>query len=229
MLLLQIGLLLCTTFLTFLLYPFWIKFLYKFKMGERIRVQGPETHLKKQGTPTMGGLVFVVSVSFMTFFFNKSREQSILPLFIATLSGAFGLLEDFSKLYKQNVLANILPFFNNPTNQGPLRRIIGIFGSKTGKGDLDSLQKLLIQLAIGGFVAYWTYFKLGWHTLWVPLFGFFISAKLCCLYRWIRRFTGRIIFNCIYCLVGDCLLFRLLLVSGFLCHFYRCLNGFFIF
>jgi len=167
----DLTLLIATTFITFLLYPFWIRFLYKYKMGEKIREKGPKTHLKKQGTPTMGGLVFVVSVAFITFFFNRSREQTILPLFVATLAGGFGLVEDFSKLYKQNVLANILPIFRSREHEGSIRKFVAIFGSKTKAGELGSLQKLLIQGSIGGFVAYWTYFKLGWDYLWFPLAG----------------------------------------------------------
>ncbi len=84
-----------SSFLTFLLYPFWIKFVYKFHMGEEIREDGPATHLQKLGTPTMGGLVFILTVALITFVFNRSRTQTLFPVFVAALAGLFGLIEDF--------------------------------------------------------------------------------------------------------------------------------------
>lgn len=171
MLLSHLVLVLGTAVITFCLYPLWIKFLYAHKMGEKIRETGPQTHLKKQGTPTMGGLVFVLTAVAVTFIFNRSREQSILPIFVALLSGAFGLLDDLSKLYRQNVLFNLFPFLRNSSHKSLISRFMGVFGSKTGKEDLDSFQKFFIQLCIGVFVAYWCYVKLGWHQLWLPLMG----------------------------------------------------------
>ena len=53
------------------LYPFWIGFVYKFNMGEEVRGDGPQSHLKKAGTPTMGGLVFILTTALLTFVFNR--------------------------------------------------------------------------------------------------------------------------------------------------------------
>ena len=106
----QLLYLFLTVAITFILYPIWIKFVYKFQMGEEIRGDGPKTHLSKRGTPTMGGLVFIFTVSLVTFFLNRSRTQTLFPLFIACLAGLFGLMEDFSKVYKKSGLPGFLHY-----------------------------------------------------------------------------------------------------------------------
>jgi len=168
------------------LYPLWIKFVYTFQMGEQIRSDGPSTHLKKRGTPTMGGLVFIFTVSLITFLFNRSRTQTLFPLFVASLAGLFGLIEDFTKVFRssssgeQNPLKLILLKIFSPLSKvftvlfgkilAFLREFFSVLGSRTEKG-LQSYQKFLFQLSIGGFVAYWTYFKLGWNYIWFPFIG----------------------------------------------------------
>jgi phospho-N-acetylmuramoyl-pentapeptide-transferase len=169
-------------FISVVLYPIYIKFLYRFQLGEGIRVDGPETHLKKSGTPTMGGLIILVSVFFTTLFLNLNITQTIFPLFVIALSGLFGIIEDLTK-----ISAKIgYEFFKfNPGNnfivksiKKSLNFILGkpaklfvefwrILGSKTDRG-LQSYQKFLIQASIAGFVSYWTYYKLGWDYIWFP-------------------------------------------------------------
>ncbi len=178
--------LLSAVFLSFLLYPFWISFVYKYHMGEQIRDDGPKTHIKKKGTPTMGGLVFIVVVSLLTFIFNRSRTQTLFPIFIASMAALFGLIEDFSKIYKTSGLKayfsnNLLPKIFKADVFTKIYNIVclpcrwfkdfwHIVGSATDVG-LETWQKFLIQSVIGGFVSYWTYFKLGWDYIWFPLVG----------------------------------------------------------
>jgi phospho-N-acetylmuramoyl-pentapeptide-transferase len=80
--------------------PFWISFVYKYQLGEVSRV-----HEEKQGTPTMGGFVFVLTISLVTILFNNSRTQTLLPLFIATTTGLLGLWEDLLKVFYKSGLA----------------------------------------------------------------------------------------------------------------------------
>lgn len=180
-------LLLITAVVTFALYPLWINFVYKYHMGEQIRSDGPATHLVKKGTPTMGGVVFLFTAALITLLFNQSRNQTLFPIFVAAMSGLFGIIEDFHKVYKRSNLnqMSFLPSFksdsfifipikalfkliNFPWKM--FKEAMRIVGSSEGRG-LQSYQKLLIQLSIGGFVAYWTYFKLGWDYIWLPLIG----------------------------------------------------------
>jgi phospho-N-acetylmuramoyl-pentapeptide-transferase len=178
----QIILLFVTAVLTFLLYPFWIRFVYKFHMGEEIREDGPKTHLAKKGTPTMGGLVFILTVAIITIIFNNSRTQTIFPLFVAALAGLFGLIEDFTKVYKTSKLPSFLrKHLSIGTKKPSVLRYINpwywfkefwrVVGSKTDSTGLETYEKFLIQAAIGGFVAYWSYVKLGWDYIWFPLLG----------------------------------------------------------
>lgn len=179
----QLIYLLLTVVLTFVLYPFWIDFVYKFQMGEEIRGDGPTTHLKKMGTPTMGGLVFILTVSLVTFILNRSRTQTLFPIFVTSVAGLLGLWEDFSKVYKRSSLKEALKpkrssslFLKNilalafRTPLGFLKNIAHTFGSTPGTG-VDSAQKILVQVLLAGFVSYWTFFKLGWDFFWFPLIG----------------------------------------------------------
>jgi len=47
--------------ISFAIAPFIIPGLHKLKFGQNIREDGPQSHLKKQGTPTMGGIIFIIS------------------------------------------------------------------------------------------------------------------------------------------------------------------------
>lgn len=177
----QLIFLLVTTIITFILYPFWINFVYKYHMGEQIRSDGPKTHNVKKGTPTMGGLVFLLTVSAITLIFNKSRTQTLFPILVTALAGLFGMLEDFSKVYKTSSLGSIFSsvsffgFIFKPLKVfSPLWNLFKegarILGSSSGRG-IQTYQKFMIQAFIGGFVAYWTFFKLGWDYIWLPLLG----------------------------------------------------------
>lgn len=146
-------------------------------MGEEVRGDGPETHIKKSGTPTMGGLVFIFTAALITFIFNQSRTQTLFPVFVASMAGMFGLIEDFSKIYSypliskipsSKIFMKIFSIFKKPWNL--FKEFWRIVGSSTDKG-LQTYQKILIQGIIGGFVSYWSYFKLGWDYIWFPLLG----------------------------------------------------------
>lgn len=194
--------------LSFLLYPLWINFVYKFQMGEEIRGDGPESHLVKRGTPTMGGLVFIVTTTLITLLFNRSRTQTIFPAFIATSAGLLGLMDDFTKVYNKSGLPSFLEvhfgsvfkiFSYFPKSAllskltAPFHEFWRVVGSSEGKG-IKTYQKFLIQGAIGGFVSYWTYFKLGWDYLWFPMLG---NVHIGLLYPIIIFFLFIIVFNAV--------------------------------
>jgi phospho-N-acetylmuramoyl-pentapeptide-transferase len=166
--------------IAFILYPVWIRFVYKYHMGEEVREDGPKSHEVKRGTPTMGGIVFIFTVALITFFLNRSRTQTLFPLFVASLAGLFGIIEDLTKVYKKSGLPGFfrssLPFLRGKkhiilTPWYTFKEFWRTVGSRTDSGGLETYQKFLIQAGIGGFVASWTYFKLGWSTIWFPLVG----------------------------------------------------------
>lgn len=171
--------------ISFVLYPVWIRFVYKYQMGEGVRVDGPQSHMVKKGTPTMGGLVFVLTVALITFVFNRSRNQTLFPVFVALLAGLFGLTEDLSKVYKRSGLPGFFEYHFGNLSLGAVGSLASktvlkpwvlftefwrVVGSRTDAG-IETHQKFLIQATIAGFVSYWTYFKLGWDYIWLPLIG----------------------------------------------------------
>ena len=82
--------------------PVLIPFLKKIKFGQQVREDGPQAHLKKQGTPTMGGIAFLFSVMLMSLFFMKSYPQIIPILFMTVGFGFVGFLDDYIKVVRKH-------------------------------------------------------------------------------------------------------------------------------
>lgn len=81
-----------------LLSPIFIPFLKKLKFGQFVRDDGPESHLKKAGTPTMGGLIFLLSIVVTSVFYIKDYPD-IIPVLFATLGFGFvGFIDDYIKV-----------------------------------------------------------------------------------------------------------------------------------
>ena len=81
-----ISLLLVAFFLTVLMLPRLIKYLHVLKFGQAIREEGPQSHMHKKGTPTMGGISFIVSIviSLVVAMFIDSKNIQYYFLFIYT-------------------------------------------------------------------------------------------------------------------------------------------------
>jgi phospho-N-acetylmuramoyl-pentapeptide-transferase len=79
-----------------ILMPGYIRFLRFIGMGKRIRVEGPETHLVKEGTPTMGGLLLIgVVLSLFLFLRGTPQFGIIAPLATLLLVGILGAIDDY--------------------------------------------------------------------------------------------------------------------------------------
>ncbi|MBE8222210.1 MAG: phospho-N-acetylmuramoyl-pentapeptide-transferase [Bdellovibrionales bacterium] len=79
--------------------PFLIKWLAKFKIKQNIREDGPQTHLKKQGTPTMGGWIILLAVTISSFFWlDFSNPLVQFLLFILASFSCVGGLDDYLKI-----------------------------------------------------------------------------------------------------------------------------------
>ncbi len=78
--------------------PLLIPFLRKLKFGQYIRQEGPASHRKKSGTPTMGGIVIVLSISITSLIYIKDYKE-IVPVLFATIGfGIIGFIDDYIKV-----------------------------------------------------------------------------------------------------------------------------------
>lgn len=141
--------------LTMLLTPFLTHYLFKYRVGKRLRTHGMLTgaktkvfsklHAAKEGTPTMGGLLIWVTVGLITVLFNLSRPETYLPLFTIVAVGVIGAIDD----------------------------LFNVRGIGSAGGGLRERHKLIFQLIIGIAGAWWFYEKLGFSSLHVPGVGDF--------------------------------------------------------
>lgn len=144
--------------------PVVIPFLKKLKMGQTERVEGVQSHLKKAGTPTMGGVMFLVSTVITALFYVKDYPKIIPVLFLTLGFGLIGFLDDYLKVV--------------------LRRSDGLL----------AWQKLLLQVVVTGIftfyilnytdisltmrIPFWSghYLDLGWLA--VPLLFFAVIGTV---------------------------------------------------
>ena len=89
---------------TIALMPAWIRFLKSSHIGQQVRADGPESHLVKQGTPTMGGVVMLVAVIVVALIVGKPTPEMLALLGACVLTGALGLVDDASKVVKERSL-----------------------------------------------------------------------------------------------------------------------------
>ncbi len=78
--------------------PIIIPFLRKLKMGQTERVEGVQSHLKKAGTPTMGGVIFLIATTVTALLYMKDYPKIIPVLFLTLGFGIIGFLDDYLKV-----------------------------------------------------------------------------------------------------------------------------------
>lgn len=108
----QVKVLFLTFAITVILSFIIIPILRRRKVGQIERDDGPQSHLKKQGTPTMGGIIIILSMVIVCvglfFYYTKYRPEptiakNILPLLITSVGfGLIGFIDDFKKLVLKN-------------------------------------------------------------------------------------------------------------------------------
>ena len=108
-----------------LLGPVVIPFLRRLKVGQTVRNEGPKEHLKKNGTPTMGGILILVSVVLTSILYVKDYPRIIPILFVTMGFGLIGFLDDYIKVV--------------------LKRSMG----------LRAWQKMALQILVTGVFAYY--------------------------------------------------------------------------
>jgi phospho-N-acetylmuramoyl-pentapeptide-transferase len=87
-----------------LLGPLFIPILRRLKFGQSIREEGPKSHQKKAGTPTMGGTIIVLALLFTVLKFANASLEVYLLMFLTLGYGLIGFLDDFIKIsFKRNL------------------------------------------------------------------------------------------------------------------------------
>ncbi len=134
--------------------PIIIPFLKKMKFGQYVRDNGPRAHLKKAGTPTMGGLIILACTIITSLMYARGNSE-ILPVLFATAGfGMVGFLDDYIKVV--------------------LKRSLG----------LTPLQKIVLQAVIAGIFVYYYLVKLNYKPEFLVPFtggienGYYISMPL---------------------------------------------------
>ncbi len=86
------------------LMPPWIRLLRRNKIGQQIRADGPQRHLQKQGTPTMGGVVILIAVVATSLLLGGTNPSLLVAIFATVLTGLLGFLDDFESVAKKRSL-----------------------------------------------------------------------------------------------------------------------------
>ena len=128
--------------------PIFIPLLHKFKFGQNIREDGPQSHLKKAGTPTMGGIIFIIAiiVVMISMRYNISSEGMVI-LYSMIAFGFIGLLDDMLKIIHKNNLG------------------------------LRAWQKMVLLLLFSVAMAYYAYANIG-STISVPFTDIHLSLGI---------------------------------------------------
>lgn len=109
---------------------FWLKVLRTYRVGKRVRVDGPASHLVKTGTLTMGGLMIIAPVVVLTIAFNLvDRWSMLLPIATMVLFGILGAVDDY----------------------------LSLESSKKEQYGFSERKKLIIQLAIALAISFFLY------------------------------------------------------------------------
>lgn len=89
--------------ISFLIGPYMIRKLSAYNVGQTVRDDGPESHLAKAGTPTMGGALIIVAIAISTLLWANLENRFVWTVIIVLfLYGAIGWIDDYKKLVKKD-------------------------------------------------------------------------------------------------------------------------------
>ncbi len=90
-------------FISFLVGPTMIRKLAAYKIGQSVRSDGPQTHLVKAGTPTMGGALILTSIAITTLLWGDLHNHYVWVVLLTTLGfGVIGWVDDYRKVVHRN-------------------------------------------------------------------------------------------------------------------------------
>ena len=89
--------------ISLLMGPALIRYLQRLQIGQAVRDDGPQSHLSKAGTPTMGGLLSIASISISTLFWADLSNRYVLVALAVLLGfGVVGFIDDYRKVVQKN-------------------------------------------------------------------------------------------------------------------------------
>ena len=89
--------------ISFVVGPMMIRRLSHYQIGQTVRDDGPQSHLVKAGTPTMGGALILVGVAISTLLWSDLSNRYVWIVLVTTLLfGIVGWVDDYKKLVKKN-------------------------------------------------------------------------------------------------------------------------------
>lgn len=128
--------------------PIFIPLLHKLKFGQNIRTDGPKSHLKKSGTPTMGGIIFFLATALTIIIMGyKVNSKEMIILYSLLAFGFIGFLDDILKIIHKDNLG------------------------------LKAMQKMILLLLFSIAFAWYGYKYVGTSIL-VPFANFSIDLKI---------------------------------------------------
>jgi phospho-N-acetylmuramoyl-pentapeptide-transferase len=94
--------------------PWLINKLHEFQIGQHIREEGPKSHQKKAGTPTMGGILIIICIVVPTLLWTDLRNPYVwIAMFSLLAFGAIGFYDDYTKVRKMRNLGLTSPRARN--------------------------------------------------------------------------------------------------------------------
>lgn len=112
----QVIILLVTFVIATILGIIIIPILKKHKVGQVVRSDGPKEHLKKSGTPTMGGIIMIIAIALVLGVMSFKYPKLLLPLIAVVGFGIVGFIDDYKKLV-----------LKNPEGLSPKKKMLGLF------------------------------------------------------------------------------------------------------
>jgi phospho-N-acetylmuramoyl-pentapeptide-transferase len=141
--------------------PTMIRHLGTYRIGQTVRDDGPQSHLSKAGTPTMGGALILVSVLITTLLWSDLRNPYVWVILIVTLSfGLIGLVDDYKKLVlrdSKGLIARYKYFWQSVAGGAAA---LALYQMEAGPGHTDLLIPYLKEVSI----------PLGWGSVLLSYF-----------------------------------------------------------
>lgn len=182
-----LGFALLSCILAFIWSPILIKVLYHFHIykGPKKELASIDSQRGKEKTPVMGGLLVIITVAVITYFFNWSRSYTWVPIGVMLLSASLGAIDDLLNIFgverRSRKLKQIYTlikvhkdlkmrlWFIVTLPWSMFKRTSVWIGSYSSRG-IHVHEKLLLQFAAGSITAWWIYDKLGtaWHYIYFP-------------------------------------------------------------